>query len=49
MSSTVMIVPLDYTGFTIWHYLFSIALLALGTWLGWWMGNLEQKVKPTTI
>lgn len=49
MASTVMIVPLDYTGFTIWHYLFAIALLALGTWLGWWMGNLEQKVKPTTI
>nr|CCC56726.1 transmembrane protein [Weissella thailandensis fsh4-2] len=49
MASTVMIVPVDYTGFTIWHYLFSIALLALGTWLGWWMGRLEQTVKPATM
>ena len=49
MASTVMIIPLDYTGFTVWHYVFSIILLALGTWLGWWMGRLEQTVKPTTV
>src|SRR5699024_1878097 len=49
MSSTVILVPVDYTGFSIWHYLFSIALLALGTWLGWWMGRLEQTVKPATM
>ena len=49
MASTVMIIPLDYTGFTVWHYAFSIILLALGTWLGWWMGRLEQTVKPTTV
>lgn len=44
LASTVMIVPIDFKDFTIIHITISVVLLALGTWLGWWMSRLEDKM-----
>lgn len=44
LASTVMIVPNDFNDFTIVHVIISVLLLALGTWLGWWMSRLEDKM-----
>ncbi|MFR6558949.1 MAG: undecaprenyl phosphate translocase family protein, partial [Weissella confusa] len=44
LASTIMIVPNDFNDFTIIHVVISALLLALGTWLGWWMSRLEDKM-----
>lgn len=45
IASTIMIVPTDYTGFTLFQYGMCVLLLVLGTLLGWWMAQLEEKYK----
>lgn len=45
LASTIMIIPLDYTGFTIVEYLLCGLMLILGTALGKWMAGLEEKYK----
>ncbi|SEO06705.1 putative membrane protein [Amphibacillus marinus] len=44
-ASTVMIVPVDYSGITLLGLLACAALLLAGTLLGWWMTRLEEKYK----
>ncbi|AQP53995.1 DUF368 domain-containing protein [Vagococcus penaei] len=44
-ASTVMIIPLNYTGFTVVSYLACIVMLVLGILLGKWMSSLEEKYK----
>lgn len=45
LASTIMIIPLNYTGFTIVEYLLCGLMLILGTALGKWMAGLEEKYK----
>lgn len=45
LASTIMIIPVDYAGFTIMEYLLCALMLILGTALGKWMANLEDKYK----
>lgn len=42
-ASTIMIVPLDYTGFNWIGILLCIVLFQLGIMLGWWMSDLEKR------
>lgn len=42
-ASTIMIVPLDYSGVNGLGYLGCVVLCALGALLGWWMASLEEK------
>jgi putative membrane protein len=45
LASTVMIIPTDYAGFTWLSVVASVMIFVAGTWLGWWMATLEEKVK----
>ncbi|UUX33927.1 DUF368 domain-containing protein [Fundicoccus culcitae] len=45
IASTIMIIPLDYTGFGWVQYLWCVVMLVLGTALGWWMARLEEQYK----
>ena len=45
LASTVLIIPLNYDGFTMLGYLSCFLLLLAGTWLGHWMSQLEDKYK----
>lgn len=45
IASTVMIIPTDYSNFSVWAVLISIVMLVLGVALGWWMSALEETVK----
>lgn len=47
IASTMMIVPVGkaYANFTVMQYLLCGIMLILGTALGWWMTNLEEKYK----
>lgn len=44
-ASTIMIIPVDYTGFTVKEYLLCVVMLIMGTALGRWMATLEAKYK----
>lgn len=44
-ASTIMIIPIQYTGFTIMGYLACALMLILGGMLGHWMSSLEEKYK----
>lgn len=44
-SSTLMIIPKDYTGFGIFQYGMCFMMLVLGGLLGSWMSRLEEKYK----
>ncbi len=44
-ASTVMIIPVDYSGFSLTGYLACIISCFLGAALGWWMSRLEEKYK----
>lgn len=44
-ASTVMIVPTDYAGFGVGSFIACVVLCGLGTALGWWMSQLEEKYK----
>lgn len=44
-ASTIMIIPTDYSSFTIPNYLASFALCVAGAALGWWMSRLEDQYK----
>jgi putative membrane protein len=44
LASTVMIIPTDYAGFTWLSVIASVLMFVGGTWLGWWMASLEDKV-----
>lgn len=43
LASTLMIIPLNYAGFSFFQYLMCFIMLLLGTALGWWMSNLEEE------
>lgn len=45
LASTLMIVPLNYDGFTFFQYFMCFVMLVLGTALGWWMSRLEDEYK----
>ncbi|MGX7091396.1 DUF368 domain-containing protein [Hutsoniella sourekii] len=45
IASTLMIIPTDYQGFTFVQYLLCLLMLILGTALGHWMAQLEEKYK----
>lgn len=45
IASTIMIIPTNYAGFTFIHYFMCFVTLALGTALGWWMSQLENRYK----
>lgn len=45
LASTVMIIPTDYSGFSIVQYLLCVALLGFGAWVGAWMAKLEDTYK----
>ena len=47
IASTLMIIPIGdaYAGFGFMQYALCVLMLALGTWVGWWMTNLEEKYK----
>lgn len=45
LASTIMIIPVDYTGFTIKEYLLCVVMLIMGATLGRWMATLEEKYK----
>lgn len=44
-SSTLMIIPTDYSGFGILQFSFCFLMLILGILLGSWMSRLEEKYK----
>lgn len=44
-ASTIMIIPTNYTGFTMIQYFMCFVLLLLGTLLGAWMAKLEDRYK----
>lgn len=45
VASTFMIIPTDYSGFSLLHYLLAFLMLIAGSLLGWWMSKLEEKYK----
>lgn len=48
IASTLMIIPFSpaaYEGFSMIEYLACLVMLVLGTGLGWWMAQLEEKYK----
>lgn len=45
LASTIMIIPLNYVGFSVLDYLLCAVMLVLGTALGMWMTQLEEKYK----
>ena len=45
LASTIEIIPRDYTGFGLLQYLLCFLTLLLGTGMGWWMAQLEEKYK----
>lgn len=45
LASTIMIIPLNYVGFSLIDYLLCVVMLVLGTALGTWMTQLEEKYK----
>lgn len=45
LASTIMIIPTNYSGFTLTHYLLSLLTFALGVGIGWWMSRLEENYK----
>lgn len=45
IASTIMIIPVNYTGFTMMDYLLCAVMLVMGTALGLWMASLEEKYK----
>lgn len=45
LASTIMIIPLNYAGFSLIDYLLCAVMLVLGTALGIWMTQLEEKYK----
>ncbi|XJS10037.1 DUF368 domain-containing protein [Aerococcaceae bacterium WGS1372] len=45
LASTLMIIPVHYTGFGFFQYFMCIIMLILGTALGWWMSTLEEEYK----
>lgn len=48
-ASTLMIVPLDYTGVSLLGFVMCGALCVLGILLGWWMARLEDRYKPEEV
>lgn len=42
-ASTIMIIPTNYSGFTVLGYLACLVLCILGAALGWWMSRLEER------
>ncbi|MBP1039789.1 DUF368 domain-containing protein [Vagococcus sp. BWB3-3] len=44
-ASTIMIIPTDYSSFTLPNYFASFALCIAGAALGWWMSRLEEQYK----
>ncbi|MGO4927124.1 DUF368 domain-containing protein [Fundicoccus sp. Sow4_D5] len=45
LASTLMIIPVNYVGFTVIEYLLCAVMLIMGTLLGKWMATLEEKYK----
>ncbi len=45
LASTIMIIPIDYTGFGLSEYIWCVVMLVLGIVLGSWMSNLEEQYK----
>ena len=45
IASTIEIIPRDYSGFGLFQYGMCVVTLALGTAMGWWMAQLEEKYK----
>ena len=45
IASTIEIIPRDYSGFGLFQYAMCVVTLALGTAMGWWMAQLEEKYK----
>lgn len=45
LASTVIIIPLNYANFGMIQYVACVLSLLLGTLLGWWMAQLEDKYK----
>ncbi|MBU5595493.1 DUF368 domain-containing protein [Amphibacillus sp. MSJ-3] len=44
-ASTVIIIPVDYSGLNGWGILACVILFELGILLGWWMSDLENRYK----
>lgn len=44
-ASTIMIIPTDYSTFTLPNYVASFLLCLAGAALGWWMSRLEEQYK----
>lgn len=44
-ASTVMIIPTDYSGVGLGGFVACVVLCGMGTALGWWMSQLEEKYK----
>lgn len=45
MASTIMIIPTNYAGFEMIHYIWCIVGFIAGVALGYWMSGLEEKYK----
>lgn len=45
LASTIEIIPREYTDFGLLQYLLCFLTLLLGTGMGWWMAQLEEKYK----